>query len=177
MKAGLCCARHTCGALAHVLALTASGPGNRWIMDPWKARALPSRGGSPGPLGSQGCRRPHLGVQKWSVTLIHCTNQPPWRTASQDPQAAANLKVPAGHRTEDALAPCPPWLVCSGPQHLRPVGRARECLFKERQAASHDEICHCPSVAQIKKIYFLPLPRISLTTVQWPHLLRGGGGD
>lgn len=152
---------------------------------PWKqmdhgslestGRTFPGR--KPGPLGSPGRRGPHLGVQKWSVTLIHCATQPPWRMASQDPQAAANLKVPAGHRTEDALAPCPPWLVRSGPQHLRPVGRVHECLFKERQAASHDEICHCPSVAQIKKIYFLPLPRISLTAVQWPHLPLGGGGD
>lgn len=35
-----------------------------------------------------------------------------------------------------------------------PTGRAHECLFKKRQAANHNEICNCPSVAQIKKNFF-----------------------
>lgn len=105
---------------------------------PWKqmdhgslestGRTFPGR--RPGPLGSRGRRGPHLGLQKWSVTLIHCADQPLWRAASQDPQAVANLKVPAGHLTEDALAPCPPWLVRSGPQHLRPVGRAASAFLR-----------------------------------------------
>jgi hypothetical protein len=55
-----------------------------------------------------------------------------------------------------------------------PVGRARECLFKKRQTANHNEICNCPSVAQIKN-FPLPLPRISLTTVQWSNLMIGRG--
>ena len=132
-----------------------------------KIWAAPSLGERASRLGFSGGRRHHLCFQKWSVTLIHCTNQSPWMRASQDPRAAANLKMPAGHGTEDVLDSCPPWLVRTSPECLRPPLAGRECLFKKRQAANHNEICNCPSVAQIKKNFFcLPLPKISLATVQ-----------
>lgn len=115
-------------------------------------------------------------VQKWSVTLIHWANQSPWPRARPGPQAAVNLKMPAGHGTEAALAPCPSWLVRTSWEHLRPPWQACGCLFKKRQAAKHNEICNCPSVAQIK-FFSLPMPRTFLTTVQRSILTIQGGGE
>lgn len=143
------------GALALVFASAASGPENGWGH---------GRAGRVGPLlrwrRARTCRGPSGGCghlprfRKWSVTLIHCTDQSPWPTASWDPPAAANSKMPAGHGTEDALASCLPWPVRTAGGTWAPIGRARECLFKKRQAANHNEVCNCPSVAQIKKKFF-----------------------
>ena len=88
--------------------------------DHGKIWAAPSLGERAGLLGFSGGCGHHLCFQKWSVTLIHCTNQSPWTRASQDPQAVANLKMPAGHGTEGVLDSCLPWLVRTSRERLRP---------------------------------------------------------
>lgn len=168
-EACLSCGGHVGAAPAPASASTASTPETGGIGGPCRTWAAPALGESASllrvPRGG-GCR-PHLGAQKWSVTLIHGANRSPWLPASQDPQAAANLKTPAGPGTGGVLAGRPPWLVSPGREHLGPRWQGAGSLFKERQAANHGEICKCPSVAQIKHFFPVHCQKFLLTTVQW----------
>lgn len=157
-----------CGARALASALTAPDPGTGGAGLPW-GRALACRG----PGGGCG----HLPCfQKWSAALILCTDQSPWPRASWDPRAAANVEMPAGHGAGDALDPRPPrWRGPAGAPgpHWRP-GDAFSRKGKLPATAKY-AIVHL--LLKLKKIFFLPLPKISLTAVQWSTtVVRGRGG-
>lgn len=156
-----------CGTRALASALTAPDPGTGGAGLPW-GRALACRG----PGGGCG----HLPCfQKWSAALILCTDQSPWPRASWDPRAAANVEMPAGHGAGDALDPRPPrWRGPAGAPgpHWRP-GDAFSRKGKLPATAKY-AIVHL--LLKLKKIFFLPLPKISLTAVQWSSHRGEGAG-
>lgn len=145
----------------------------------WKMRAAPSLGGSTDLLGIQWQpQTPSLLPEM--VSDFDSLHKAVTLAESQSGSSGCRkLEDASRARHRGRLGPVPTLVSENQPGAPEaPTGRARERLFKKRQAANHNEICNCPSVAQIKKIFFcLPLPKISLTTVQWSNLAfqRGGG--
>lgn len=122
----------------------------------WKTRAAPSLGGSTDLLGIQ-WRLQAASLLPEMVSDFDSLHKAVTLAESQSGSSGCRkLEDASRARHRGRLGPVPTLVSENQPGAPEaPTGRARECLFKTRQAANHNEICNCPSVAQIKK-KFLP---------------------
>lgn len=81
----------------------------------------------------------------------------------------------SGARRRGRLGPAPAPLARTSRGTWAPLA-ARGRLFKKRQAASHSEVCNCPSVAQIKKNFFPSIAKNFSNCVQWSSHRGEGAG-
>lgn len=91
--------------------------------------------------------------------------------ASQGPRAVANLKTASrAWHPEDVLDSCPPWLVRTSWERLRPLlAGSMSAFLRKGKLPTTMKYAIVHLLLKLKKIFFPSIAKNSLATVQWSN--------